>query len=73
VLLSIPTQLTTLRNKPVREYKPGFAGDRASSMVDENNGVAAELNKTSDVRIMLTMRWPGGYAGGCIMKRCFIC
>jgi len=68
VLLSIPTQLTTLRNKSVREYKPGFVGDTVSSMIGRNNGVAAELNKTSNVRTTLTMRWPGGYAGGYIMK-----
>jgi hypothetical protein len=50
VLLSIPTRLITLRNKPVRAYRLGFVGDRASSMNGENNGVAAELNKTGNVR-----------------------
>jgi len=45
VLLSIPTQLVILRNKSVREYKLGFVGDRASSMIGENNGGAAELRR----------------------------
>jgi hypothetical protein len=51
VLLSIPTQLKTLRNKSVRKYKLEFIGDRASSMIGENNGDAAELNRTGNVRI----------------------
>ena len=51
MLLSIPTQMITLRNKSVREYKLGFVGDRASSVIGENNGVVVELNKTGNIRI----------------------
>jgi hypothetical protein len=34
----------------MREYRLGFVGGRASSMIGETNGVAAQLNTTENAR-----------------------